>query len=168
MAQRRIIGVMGAGDNARPPDLDIARALGQALAEQGWVVLSGGREAGVMHAVSEGAKQVPGSITIGILPSAHTRPSRYVDIAIVTDMGNARNNINVLTSDVVVAVGLAGPGTVSEIALALKARKPVILLNADDATLAYFQALGQNQIYVAASPAETVTLAQNLLCAASP
>ncbi len=165
MPLRRIIGVMGAGDSARPADMAMARALGQALAEQGWVVLSGGRDVGVMHAVSEGAKSVPGSITIGILPSAQTRPSRHIDIAIITDMGNARNNINVLTSDVVVAVGLAGPGTVSEIALALKAGKPVILLASDAATLAYFQALSQGHLHEAHSPAATVSLVAQLLAA---
>lgn len=165
MPLRRIIGVMGAGDSARPTDMDMARTLGQALAEQGWVVLSGGRDVGVMHAVSEGAKSVPGSITIGILPSAQTRPSRHIDIAIVTDMGNARNNINVLTSDVVVAVGVVGAGTVSEIALALKARKPTILLASDAVTLAYFQSLSKGYIQGVHSPAETVALVKQLLAA---
>lgn len=161
--RRTVVGIIGAGDNARADDVAVAHVLGRALAERGWVVLSGGRDVGVMHAVSEGAKSVPGSITIGILPSAHSRPSRHLDIVIVTDMGNARNNINVLTSDVVVAVGLAGPGTASEIALALKAGKPVILLAADPPTLTYFQSLGSGRLHVAHSPAETVALVQQLL-----
>jgi predicted Rossmann-fold nucleotide-binding protein len=45
----------------------------------------------------------------------------------VTGLGDARNAINVLSSHVVVALP-GGPGTVSEIALALKAGRPVVLL----------------------------------------
>ena len=43
-------------------------------------------------------------------------------------MGNGRNVINVLSSDVVIACA-GGAGTISEVALALKSSKPVILLN---------------------------------------
>lgn len=47
--------------------------------------------------------------------------TQAVDIPIVTGMGSARNNINALSSNVLVAVGM-GPGTASEVALALKVR----------------------------------------------
>ncbi|CCQ67309.1 Conserved hypothetical protein 725 [Crocosphaera watsonii WH 0402] len=52
-------------------------------------------------------------------------------------MGNARNNINVLSSNVIIACGM-GLGTVSEIALALKNKKPVILLSEDKKVNNYF------------------------------
>jgi cysteine synthase len=48
----------------------------------------------------------------------------------MTEMGSARNNVNVMSSHVVVACGLSGAGTVSGVALALKAGKPVILVGA--------------------------------------
>jgi len=63
------------------------------------------------------------------LPTGDSSAASYaVDIPIVTDMGSARNNINVLSSDVIIACGM-GPGTASEIALAVKNGRKVILLN---------------------------------------
>jgi uncharacterized protein (TIGR00725 family) len=109
---------MGAGEDARAIDVRNAFALGSAIADQGWIVLTGGRNRGVMDAASKGAK-ASGGLTVGILPTKNRRTtSAAVDIAILTDMGSARNYINVLTSDVIVACGEGGAGTVSEIAWA--------------------------------------------------
>jgi uncharacterized protein (TIGR00725 family) len=78
-----------------------------------------------MEAASKGAKE-GGGITIGILPGdRETDANPYIDIPIVTGMGNARNIINVLTSHAVIAIE-GSYGTLSEIALALKCRIPVI------------------------------------------
>lgn len=132
-----IIGVMGPGENATQSDIENAYELGKRIAEQGWVLLTGGRNVGVMEAASQGAKLWDG-LTIGILPGNNSKGiSEAVDIAIFTDMHNARNNINVLSSDVVVACGM-GLGTASEVALALKNKKPVILLTDTDSQ-AFFQ-----------------------------
>lgn len=155
-----IVGVIGAG-RASVRDEEQARSLGKLLAREGWAVLSGGRNAGVMKAVNEGAKRIAGSLTIGILPTAGRAEgsvSKDVDVAIFTGMGNARNNINVLSSDAVVACGASGAGTVSEIALALKAPTPkhVVLLTDDEAAIAFFKKLGGPLVTVAASPAEVV------------
>src|SRR5918994_1410733 len=127
--RRPVIGVMGAGEPSAG-NLAAARELGRLVAERGWVLLTGGRPEGVMAAASAGAKEIPGSLTLGILPGASGGEGPDVDIAVFTGMGEARNAINVLTSDVIVACGVEGPGTVSEVALALKAEKPVILLGA--------------------------------------
>ena len=67
---------------------------------------------------------------MGVLPTTRDKISKYVDVAIVTEMGSARNNICVFSSQVIVACGLGGSGTVSEVALALKAGKEVVLLGA--------------------------------------
>jgi uncharacterized protein (TIGR00725 family) len=132
-----IVGVMGSGAEATPNDLKNAYELGKLIAHEGWVLLTGGRNVGVMDAASQGAKAANG-LTIGILPTDDTNAiSEAVDIAIMTDMGNARNNINVLSSNVVIACGI-GAGTVSEIALALKANKKVILLNDSKEAQAFF------------------------------
>ncbi|MBI4750296.1 MAG: LOG family protein [Acidobacteria bacterium] len=153
---RFVVGVMGAGENARPEDVANAHRLGELLAREGWVVLSGGRTAGVMDAVNRGAKSVPGSLTIGILPSRDSVASEFVDVAIVTDLGNARNNVNVLSSQVVVVCGKGEAGTVSEIALALKARKPVVLCLAasDEAQLyeAFLKELGRDLLTICRAP----------------
>ncbi|MBV8883772.1 MAG: cytochrome, partial [Chroococcidiopsidaceae cyanobacterium CP_BM_RX_35] len=81
-----IVGVMGPGDNATATDLKNARELGQLIALQGWVLLTGGRNVGVMDAASAGAKAANG-LTIGILPDRTNTISAAVDIAIITDMG---------------------------------------------------------------------------------
>ena len=94
----------------------------------------------LMAAACAGAKQVRNSLTLGILPGADGAGSD-VDIAVFTAMGDARNAINVLTSDVVVACGVEGPGTASEVSLALKAGKPVILLAAAQAARVFFESL---------------------------
>lgn len=157
---RFVVGVIGAG-RASVRDEEYARSLGELLAREGWVVLSGGRDAGVMRAVNEGAKRVAGSLTVGILPGDGgdvSAVSKDLDVAVFTGMGNARNDVNVLSSRVVVACGASGAGTVSEIALALKARppRPVVLLTDDDAAIAFFKKLGGARVYVASTPAAAV------------
>ncbi|CAB5079813.1 predicted Rossmann fold nucleotide-binding protein [Olavius algarvensis associated proteobacterium Delta 3] len=129
MKENIIIGVMGGGQVAET-DRGWAFRLGQLIAQHGWVLLNGGRNCGIMDASAKGAKSA-GGLTIGILPDDNTAGvSDYIDIPIPTGMGSARNAINVLSSDIVVACS-GGAGTVSEIALALKAGKTVVLLNMD-------------------------------------
>ncbi|MBE9229167.1 TIGR00725 family protein [Phormidium sp. LEGE 05292] len=157
-----IIGVMGPGVNATDLDLENAYQLGKLIAQAGWVLLTGGRNQGVMDAASKGAKAANG-LTVGILPSSNnTTASEAVDIAIVTDLGNARNNINVLSSDVIIACGM-GAGTASEIALALKVNKKVILLNNDENSKFFFQNLAKNQILIAENPVSAIELVTKLL-----
>jgi uncharacterized protein (TIGR00725 family) len=146
---------MGPGEDATDADNANAFKLGKLLAEAGWVVLSGGRDAGVMRAVNRGAKSA-GGLTIGIVPTADSRVSPDVDVVVVTEMHNARNNINVLSSHVVIACGDGGPGTVSEIALAMKAGKPVILLGANELSRAFFSRLARDKLWFATSPEEAV------------
>ncbi|MCI0458995.1 MAG: hypothetical protein L0Z62_18715 [Gemmataceae bacterium] len=122
--------------------LRTARHFGRLAAEAGWVVLTGGRPAGVMEAACAGAKAVPGSLTIGILPTGPEGPvSAQVDVAVFTGAGEARDVINVLSSDVVVACGVEGPGTAAEVALALKLARPTILLAAAPAASAFFRTI---------------------------
>ena len=124
---RKIIGVMGGG-NADDYTARMAYKLGKAIAENGWILLNGGRRAGVMHASAQGAKEA-GGLTIGILPDRdRSGASEFIDIPIVTGMVDARNLVNVLSSDVVVACR-GSAGTISEVALALKNGKRVILLD---------------------------------------
>ena len=156
--RRPVIGVMGAGEPG-PGSLAAAGELGKLIAERGWILLTGGRPEGIMAAASAGAKQVPGSLTLGILPGASGGAGPDVDLAVFTGMGEARNAINVLTSDVVIACGVEGPGTISEIALALKAGKPVILLGASDSAQTFFGELRTGgQLLKAATPDDAVRM----------
>jgi uncharacterized protein (TIGR00725 family) len=140
--RRPVIGVMGAGEGASAGDCALAEQLGERIAEQGWILLTGGRDCGVMAAANRGAKRIAGSLTIGILPTSAGPTSESLDVAVFTGMGDARNVINVLSSRVVVCCGTGGPGTASEVALALKSRKPVVLLAVPPAARAYFTTLG--------------------------
>jgi uncharacterized protein (TIGR00725 family) len=124
---RVVIGVMGpsACDDATAA---AARAVGREVARRGAVLLTGGR-GGVMEAAAQGAREA-GGLTVGVLPGAgpaETPPNAFVDVALFTGLGEARNWVNVCASDAIVALG-GGFGTLSEIALALKARKPVVLI----------------------------------------
>ena len=156
-----VIGVMGVG-SATSQELQLAYDLGKAIAKNNWVLLTGGRMAGVMDAASRGAKSSNG-LVVGVLPggdSAFVSPA--VDIAIVTDMGNARNNINVLSSDIVIACGM-GLGTASEVALALKNRKPVILLNQSQLTEQFFASLTTENLFSAQTVEEAIATVKEIL-----
>lgn len=127
MEKALIIGVMG-GAEASPQTEAAAYELGRRIALEGWVLLNGGRSAGIMEASARGAAE-NGGVTIGVLPGDSAEgASRFIRIPIVTGMGNARNVINVLSSHIVVACP-GGAGTISEVALALKCGKTVILLD---------------------------------------
>jgi uncharacterized protein (TIGR00725 family) len=130
IAVRTIVGVMGSGSDGDAALLRTARELGTAIAEAGWVLLNGGRSSGVMGASAAGASAA-GGLVVGVLPDDDDhRASSHLDIAIRTGMGDARNVVNVLSSDVVIAMR-GGAGTLSEIALALNAGKVVIALAFD-------------------------------------
>ncbi|MGQ9502928.1 MAG: TIGR00725 family protein [Anaerolineae bacterium] len=102
----------------------LAEAVGRALAEAGATLICGGGS-GVMEAACRGAKKADG-LTIGVLPGFHASDANpFVDIPIVTGLGEARNVIIVRTARAVIAVG-GEFGTLSEIAFALKLGRPVI------------------------------------------
>lgn len=153
---------MGPGEGASLGDVRAARELGALVAAEGWALVTGGRACGVMEAASRGAREA-GGLTVGVLPGVDAADaSEFVDLAVVTGMGQARNQINVLTSRVVFACG-AGAGTASEIALAIKARRPVILLRATAEARAFFAALGRDAVHFADTPREAVDIARTLL-----
>ena len=118
-----LIGVIG-GSAPIPAEAAAAEAVGRLIAEAGAVPICGGG-GGVMEAACRGAKGA-GGLTVGILPGISRRQANaYVDIPIVTGMGEARNAIIARTADVLVAVG-GSYGTLSEIAYGLGFDTPVI------------------------------------------
>ena len=135
----------------------LAREVGREIARRGAVLVCGGR-GGVMEAACQGAK-AGGGTTVGILPGTDRREANpYVDIPIVTGLGEARNAIVVRTADAVIAVS-GGYGTLSEIGLALKMGRPVVGLGTWE--------LGQQgrsvpAVVQADSPAQAVELALSL------
>lgn len=130
MSRRKIIGVMG-GASVSAEAARMAEDLGRLIAEAGLVLLTGGRPAGVMEAASRGAKAA-GGLVVGVLPGPDPDDaSEHVEIAIATNLADARNLVNVLSSDVVVACP-GGAGTLSEVALAVKNARPLVLLGGFD------------------------------------
>jgi uncharacterized protein (TIGR00725 family) len=137
MPRKFVLGIIGGASATAVKD---AKELGELAAQQDWVVLTGGRDSGVMAAALKGAKSENG-LTVGIIPNSDSSIAPDVDIAIVTDMNNARNNVVGLSSDALVACGVDGPGTASEVSLALKNKRDVILLNASPQAIAFFRTI---------------------------
>jgi len=153
---------MGPGENATPEENDMAYDLGKAIAQQNWITLTGGRSFGVMDASLKGASEV-GGMTIGVLPGdSDKNSSEHAQIKIITSMGSGRNYISVLSSHVVVVLGMAA-GTASEVALALKSKKKVILLNQDEITIRFFKNLGSYNVLVSKTVEETITHIKDFL-----
>jgi uncharacterized protein (TIGR00725 family) len=117
---------VGAGEGEWPA----AEAVGRDLAARGAVLVCGGL-GGVMEAACRGAKEA-GGLTVGILPGTdRVAANAFVEVAIPSGLGEARNALVVRAVDALIAVG-GGYGTLSEIALALKAGKRVVGLDSWD------------------------------------
>lgn len=144
--RKPILGIMGPGNTRDLSILTHAEELGRRIAGNNWILLTGGRKAGVMHAASKGAAKSGGEV-IGILPGdSHPGMSEYVSIPILTGIGSARNFINILTADIVIICGM-GLGTASEAALAIKHRKPILFTKVTKTHLDFFQSLSEKKLY---------------------
>ena len=124
-----LIGVIGSG--ACSDDVKgMAYSVGRGVAEAGYPLVCGGL-GGVMEAACQGAYEA-GGLTIGVIPGDSSETANpYVMVPIVTGLGLARNAVVVKSSVVLIAIE-GGPGTLSEIAFALKVGIPVISLNSYD------------------------------------
>lgn len=160
MSRAVIVGVMGGGEVSPESERSACR-LGALIAARGWVLLNGGRNAGIMAASARGARKAGGT-TVGILPDeTDHQVSPDIEIPILTGMGSARNCINVLSSRVVVACR-GGSGTISEIALALKYGRPVVLLDFHlDGLFAEYRRKGR--LVEADTPEKAVELVESFL-----
>jgi uncharacterized protein (TIGR00725 family) len=114
---------VGPGE-ALPEVVTAAEAVGRGLAARGAVVVCGGL-GGAMEAACRGAKEA-GGMTVGLLPGLDRRDANpYVDVAVTTGLGEARNALVVRAADALIAVG-GGYGTLSELGLALRTGKRVV------------------------------------------
>ena len=130
---------MGAGAQAHET---LAVPLGRYLARLGAHLLTGGGT-GVMTSVSRAFAEVEdrAGLVIGVLPlegvggepgRSAEYPNPWVEVPIRTHLGKlgadpfSRNHINVLTSDVVVALP-GSSGTASEVTLAIEYGRPLVL-----------------------------------------
>lgn len=120
------ISVIGAGScDSRTGEA--AFQVGRLIARAGAVLVCGGLS-GVMEAACRGARG-EGGTTIGILPGLdRSEANPHLDFSVCTGVGHARNLAVAASGDAVIAVG-GEFGTLSEIGLARKAGRPVILLD---------------------------------------
>lgn len=120
------IGVIGAGQ-CNPEIEFLAEQVGSAIAKEGAILVCGGL-GGVMKAAAKGAKSAGGR-TLGILPGDDkNKANEYIDIAVATGIGEARNIVIIKTADAVVA--LPGRyGTLSEMAFCMKIGRPLVSLS---------------------------------------
>jgi len=127
-----------------------AEEVGRLLAERGCSVVTGGGDE-VMAAAARGAKQAGGR-TIGILPGeSPSEANEWIDAAVATGTGHARNLAVAASGDAVIAVG-GSWGTLSEIAFARRMGRPTVLLDPG-------LAVEGEGILRAATPAQAVELA---------
>lgn len=123
------VSVIG-GSQVSDDHYDLAHQVGRLLGEHGHEVVCGGRT-GVMEAVCRGAVETGGH-TIGILPGEdRAAANEYVETAVATGLGNARNALVALNGDAAIAID-GSTGTLSEIALALDRGLPVAGLDSYD------------------------------------
>jgi uncharacterized protein (TIGR00725 family) len=141
-SRRTILAVLGSGTEEHR---ELAPPLGRWIAERGFDLLTGGG-AGVMRSVSEGFRSItprrgvcigiiPGELVAGTYQTKPGYPNEFVELPIYTHLPlsgprgtepMSRNHINVLSGDVLIALP-GGAGTVSEVTLALRYNKPIIL-----------------------------------------
>jgi uncharacterized protein (TIGR00725 family) len=144
------VSVIGSGAEAETRAEEVGRLLGEA----GCVVVCGGLGE-VMGAVARGAKAAGGT-TIGIVPGENRRDaSEWIDYAIATGIGHARNLAVVASGDAVIAVG-GRWGTLAEIGFARVLGRPVVVLEPG------WDVSGEG-IHRAVDPADAVALALRLV-----
>src|SRR5439155_18913862 len=116
--------------------------------ERGCTVVTGGLGE-VMAAACRGAKSAGGT-TIGILPGERREDANeWVDHAVVTGIGHARNLAVVASGDAVIAVG-GSWGTLAEIAFASRLGRRIVILE---------PGLAVEGVERAATPEEAVAIA---------
>jgi len=177
---QKLIGIIG-GSSVNEVVYAQAEEIGYLIALQGCSLVCGGM-GGVMEAACKGLKKArkmgekgeielqsnPGPVCIGILPQAdNSRANSFVDVAICTGMGYARNCIITQTADCLIAIN-GGSGTLSEIAMGWQYAKPIIALESSEGWSAKLagQSLDQRRedyILAASTPTQAVNLAINAL-----
>jgi len=168
---RPLIAVIG---GSSPSDAAVAAAesIGFLLAEHGLSVVCGGMS-GIMEATTRSLRQTrdrlgTDSLAIGVLPGPDAvEANPFIDVAIPTGMGIARNVLVVRSATVVIVVE-GGSGTLSEIAFAWQLGKPIIALQSSGGVAAAYagaQLDGRrsDHVLVATTPEEAVHLAMELL-----
>jgi uncharacterized protein (TIGR00725 family) len=152
------IAVSGTGGEVADELLDLAREVGALLARDGVLVVTGGLD-GIMAAAAQGAREAGGQV-VGLLPGDRSDGgNEHLSVALATGLGQMRNALLVNAADGLISVG-GSWGTLSEIALATRAGKPVVCLRGWTVTDADGRPL---PLVVADTAAEAVAVLRNAL-----
>ena len=101
----------------------LAHEVGKIVASVGCILVCGGLK-GAMEASCKGAKEAGGT-TIGLLPGKDKADANpYVDIALPTTIGFARNAMVAASADIIIALP-GSHGTSCEISYALVYKRPI-------------------------------------------
>ncbi len=121
MRNKQVV-VIGASDTKE--NLQESYTIGKFIAQKEYTLITGGR-GGIMEAASRGAFENQGTV-IGILPGDDfSGANSFCTVVIPTGIGFARNVINVISADIIVAIG-GKSGTLSELTYAWQFRKPIL------------------------------------------
>ena len=93
--RKRIVSVIGTS-TATPDLYELARETGRLLARRGCIVVCGGR-GGVMEGVCRGVRE-GGGTSVGLLPTSMEEANPYVDLPIVTGLGEDRKSTRLNSS----------------------------------------------------------------------
>ncbi|MDO4786250.1 MAG: TIGR00725 family protein [Fretibacterium sp.] len=152
LKKKKIVSVIGTS-TATPELYELARETGRLLAERGCVVVCGGR-GGVMEGVCRGVRE-GGGTSVGLLPTSIEEANPYVDLPIVTGLGELRNMAVASAGAALISIGGAY-GTLTELGFALRQGKRVVGLR----TWALRDEEGRpTPMLTAGSPEEAVDLA---------
>ncbi|MFE3845646.1 TIGR00725 family protein [Thermoplasmatota archaeon] len=154
-----VIGSDGSDINLSKHALEIAEEIGGLIAKKNAILICGGR-GGIMEAACKGAKEKNG-ITVGIMPESKEEANKFVEIPIISGLGNIRNSLIANTSEAIIAI--AGRwGTLNEISYSMIYQKPLILIKGTGGIVDYICNQENNIInnikncYIVSSPDEAI------------
>lgn len=136
MPSKSVCVYCGSRSGAMPAYADAARTFGQALAQQGWRLVYGAGDVGLMGEVARAA-QTAGGDTFGVIPThllAHEVGKTDLTRFVVTETMHERKKVMFMNADAVVVLP-GGAGSLDELFEVLTWRqlglhnKPVVLLN---------------------------------------
>lgn len=141
---RSVCVFCGSRPGLRPAYAAAARDLGQAIAREGWRLVYGAGDVGLMGEVARSA-QTAGAATMGVIPThlmARERGRRDLSQLVITEDMHERKKVMFMNSDAIVVLP-GGAGTLDEFFEVLTwrqiglHRKPILLLD----TAGYWQPL---------------------------
>lgn len=159
---KTIVWIMWPWEKATDNDLENSYQIWKFCALQNYVTLTWWRNKWVMDSALKWAKE-NWWLTVWILPTNNESTfSKYIDIPIYTNMWSWRNYLNILSSNIVIACWVEA-WTSSEISLAIKSQKNIILVWVSGEAKNFFNKIWWNYILLADSYVDCIKLLEDFL-----